>query len=209
MLTVYMVEDDEAVSESVADFLNAQVSFSCPVAVESVEELVPRLVAEKLPDVILMDINLPGMSGISGIRLVKSKYPDLDIVMLTVYQDAHRIFDALCAGASGYLLKNIPFAELKSSLETLAHGGAPMSPQIASKVVQYFHAQKPLPKASELSPREQEVVTWLVDGLSYKMVADKMAVSVETVRTHIKNIYKKLHVQSKGELISKSLRGEL
>ncbi len=209
MITVAIVEDDADVRESLQAFLNTQVNFSCPCATESVEALLPRLDEEVLPDIILMDIGLPGMSGISGIRKVKAKHPDIDIVMLTIYADSHRIFDALCAGASGYMLKNTSFPQLKSSLEMLTKGGAPMSPQIARKVIRYFQTEKAARKSSPLSPKEAEVANWLVDGLSYKMVADQMGVSVETIRTHIKNIYKKLHVHSKGELISKSLRGEI
>ncbi len=204
-----MVEDDADVRESIQEFLNSQSDFTCPTAVDSVEKLLPELAEESTPDIVLMDIGLPGMSGISGIRLIKNKFPKIDIVMLTIYADSHRIFDALCAGASGYLLKNTSFAELKDALTTLSKGGAPMSPQIASKVIQYFHVKKAQPRDSTLSPKEREVASWLVDGLSYKMVADKMHVSVETIRSHIKNIYKKLHIHSKGELISKSLRGEI
>ncbi len=209
MITVHIVEDDEEVRDSLREYLNSLVAIACPVSVGSVEELLPELETGALPDIILMDIGLPGMSGISGIQIIKNKHVEIDIVMLTVYADSHRIFDALCAGASGYLLKNTSFPELKASLEMVAEGGAPMSPQIASKVVQYFHAKSRRPKESILSAKEKEVVDWLVDGLSYKMVADKMNISVETIRSHIKNIYKKLHVHSKGELISKSLRGEL
>ena len=168
------------------------------------------LEADSLPDVVLMDIGLPGMSGIDGIRIIKDQHPDIDIIMLTVYHDSHKIFNSLCAGASGYLLKNTPLEEIKNSIETLHDGGAPMSPQIARKVIQYFQpGKKLLQKKSPLTPKEKEIVVGLVDGLSYKMIADRMDISIETVRYHIKNIYQKLHVHSKAEVISKSLRGEI
>jgi DNA-binding NarL/FixJ family response regulator len=128
--------------------------------------------------------------------------------MLTVYTDQQKIFEALCAGASGYLLKNAPFEELKNSIIELKKGGAPMSPQIARKVIDYFKPKKE-PKESVLSDKEKEVVVALVDGLSYKQIAERLFISFETVRSHIKNIYKKLHVHSKAEIIKKSFRDEI
>ncbi len=163
-----------------------------------------------MPDVILMDIELPGMSGIDGMKLIKNQHPEVEIIILTVYHDSHKIFDSLCAGASGYLLKHTSLPEIKEAIETLVDGGSPMSPQIARKVIDYF--KKPEVKKepeSELTPREQEIVVGLVDGLSYKMIADRMDIAIDTVRAHIRNIYKKLHVNSKAEVIAKSLRGEI
>jgi DNA-binding NarL/FixJ family response regulator len=155
-----------------------------------------------------MDIGLPGMSGIDGMKLIKQDYPDVDIVMLTVYNDADKIFQSLCAGATGYLLKNTPLEEIKEGIELLTRGGSPMSPQIARKVIDFFGSEKKK-VASPLSEKEKEIVVGLVDGLSYKLIADRMSISLETVRFHIKNIYRKLHVHSKAEVISKSLKGEI
>ncbi|HKI46179.1 MAG TPA: response regulator transcription factor, partial [Balneolales bacterium] len=155
-------------------------------------------------------IELPGMSGIDGMKLIKNQHPEIEIIILTVYHDSHKIFDSLCAGASGYLLKHTSLPEIKEAIETLVDGGSPMSPQIARKVIDYF--KKPEIKKepeSELTPREQEIVVGLVDGLSYKMIADRMGIAIDTVRAHIRNIYKKLHVNSKAEVIAKSLRGEI
>jgi DNA-binding NarL/FixJ family response regulator len=129
--------------------------------------------------------------------------------MLTIYHDSHKIFDSLVAGASGYLLKHTSLPEIKEAIENLVDGGAPMSPQIARKVIQHFNkpvAEKP---ESDLTAREQDIVNGLVDGLSYKMIADRFDISIDTVRAHIRNIYKKLHVNSKAEVIAKSLRGEI
>jgi len=143
-------------------------------------------------------------------KLIKNQHPEIEIIILTVYHDSHKIFDSLCAGASGYLLKHTSLPEIKEAIETLVDGGSPMSPQIARKVIDYF--KKPEIKKepeSELTPREQEIVVGLVDGLSYKMIADRMGIAIDTVRAHIRNIYKKLHVNSKAEVIAKSLRGEI
>jgi DNA-binding NarL/FixJ family response regulator len=156
-----------------------------------------------------MDIQLPGMSGIEGIGIIKEKYPEIEIIMLTVYHDSHKIFDSLKAGASGYLLKHTSLPEIKESIEKLASGGAPMSPQIARKVIQYFNKPDKKEVESDLTPREQDIVNGLVDGLSYKLIADRFDISIDTVRAHIRNIYKKLHVNSKAEVITKSLRGEI
>jgi DNA-binding NarL/FixJ family response regulator len=209
MISVAIVEDDREIRGVIEQYLHRQPDFECSLACGSVEELLERIASDTCPDQVLMDIGLPGMSGISGIRLLRERYPDLDVVMLTVYQDAHKIFDSLRAGASGYLVKNTPLREIADALRLLHQGGAPMSPQIARKVIEFFSARGVLPTDSPLSPREKEIVIGLVDGLSYKMIADRMDISPETVRFHIKNIYKKLHVHSKAEVIAKSLRGEI
>lgn len=209
MINVAIIEDDEEIREGIQKFLNRPPGFICRLAEESVEAFLTHDLGSDWPDVILMDIGLPGMSGIDGIKLIKQQYPEIDIVMLTIYHDSHKIFEALRAGASGYLLKNTPLTEIKEALEQLQAGGAPMSPQIARKVIEYFNsANKPAPE-SPLTTKEKEIVVGLVDGLSYKMIGDRMNISVETVRFHIKNIYQKLHVHSKAEVITKSLRGEI
>jgi len=209
MISLAIIEDDEEIRAGIQKYLNKQSGLSCKIAEESVEDYLAQQTEDNFPDVILMDIGLPGMSGIDGIKLIKQQHPDINIIMLTIYHDSHKIFEALRAGASGYLLKNTPLAEIKEAIEQLQAGGAPMSPQIARKVIEYFNApNKPAP-ASPLTAKEKEIVVGLVDGLSYKLIADRMSISVETVRFHIKNIYQKLHVHSKAEVITKSLRGEI
>lgn len=210
MAVVGIVEDNKKIRDLIQRYLDMQEGFECPVAVDSVEEMLEYLKEKKGPDVILMDIQLPGMSGIKGMGVIKGKYPSIDIIMLTVYHDSHKIFDSLKAGASGYLLKHTSLPEIKDSILTLLNGGAPMSPQIARKVIHHFSESVPQKNEdSMLTSREQDIVNGLVDGLSYKMIADRFDISIDTVRAHIRNIYKKLHVNSKAEVITKSLRGEI
>ncbi len=210
MINYAIVEDDPEIRGNVEDMINADESYRCLISVERVEFLLNRLDKTQLPQIILMDINLPGMNGIDGTRLIKEKYPEIEIIMLTNYDDSTRVFESLKAGASGYLLKTTSFTELHAALKLLLSGGAPMTPQIARKTLEFF--RPPKKKAAPHSPlteKEKEVVQGLVDGLSYKLIAERMYISVGTIYTHIKNIYKKLHVNSKAEVITKSLRGEI
>lgn len=210
MAFIGIVEDNKKIRDLIQRYLDMQKDMECPVAVDSVEEMLEYLEEHQKPDVILMDIQLPGMSGIKGMEIIKSKYPEVEIMMLTVYHDSHKIFDSLKAGASGYLLKHTSLPEIKESIENLLKGGAPMSPQIARKVISHFNEEAPKKNEnSMLTNREQDIVNGLVDGLSYKLIADRYDISIDTVRAHIRNIYKKLHVNSKAEVIAKSLRGEI
>jgi DNA-binding NarL/FixJ family response regulator len=209
MITIAIVEDDTTIREAICNFLNEKESMECPMAFESVESLLHNLDKNSLPDIILMDIGLPGMSGISGIKLIKEKHPQINIIMLTVYSDSHRIFQSLCAGASGYLLKNAPFSEICKAIKIVYDGGSSMSPQIARKVIEHFQNIKKPDEHSSLTDKEKEIVAGLVDGLSYRRIAEQNFISVETVRSHIKNIYKKLHVHCKADVIKKSLSGEI
>jgi DNA-binding NarL/FixJ family response regulator len=209
MITVGIIEDDREVREAIRDFCNSQKGMCCVVATASAEAFLEHLSGQNVPEVILMDIGLPGMSGISAIPLIKKRFPEVNIIMLTVYLDSHKIFESLCAGASGYLLKTTPFTGIREAIEVVHEGGAPMSPQIARKVIDHFHGSTNERGGMALTVREKEIVLGLVEGLSYKMLADRMAITIETVRSHIKNIYQKLHIHSKAEVISKSLRGEI
>lgn len=210
MAVIGIVEDNKKIRDLIQRYLDMQEGMKCPVAVDSVEEMLDYLEEHEKPEVMLMDIQLPGMSGIKGMEIIKSKYPEIEIMMLTVYHDSHKIFDSLKAGASGYLLKHTSLPEIKESIENLMKGGAPMSPQIARKVISHFNEEAPKKNEdSMLTNREQDIVNGLVDGLSYKLIADRYDISIDTVRAHIRNIYKKLHVNSKAEVIAKSLRGEI
>ncbi len=209
MISVAIVEDDDVIREGVREYLDSQENMICTAAKSSVERFLAVLNKETRPDVILMDIGLPGMSGISGMKLITEKYPEISVIMFTVYNDSHRIFESLCAGASGYLLKNTSFSEMKEAIEIIHAGGSTMSPPIARKVMEHFHAGRKHRVTSPLTDKEKEIVQGLVDGLSYKMIANSASISIETVRTHIKNIYKKLHVHCKADVIRKSLSGEI
>lgn len=209
MAQVGIIEDNKKIRQLMQRYLDIQEDMSCLVATESVEEMLDYLMTYPHPNVLLMDIQLPGMSGIEGMKIIQQKYPDIEIIMLTVYHDSHKIFDSLKAGASGYLLKHTSLPEIKDAIDLLMQGGAPMSPQIARKVITHFNDRGQKQQESNLTNREQDIVNGLVDGLSYKLIADRLDISIDTVRAHIRNIYKKLHVNSKAEVIAKSLRGEL
>ncbi len=217
MISVALIEDHPDFRGALQKYLQTQPDFICKLAVPSVEEYLATVDAQYPPEVILMDLGLPGVSGIGGIKLIKARCPEVDIMALTVFNDAHKIFEALCAGATGYLLKDTPLDKIKESIETLHAGGSPMSPPIARKVIEHFRLAPRLPKKlartappkSPLTDREKEVVMGLVENLSYKMIADRMHISLETVREYIKRIYRKLHVNSKVAVVSKSLRGEI
>ena len=208
-LRIGIIEDDTELSELISDFLNSKDEISCEIVAESVEEFIDKSKGEEALDVVLSDIQLPGMTGLEGIRLLKSKYPDMDFIVITVYHDEDKIFEALRSGASGYLLKSTPLNEIYSAIHDLSKGGSPMSPQIARKVVDYFSPSKKTPKESKLTDIEKKIVEALVNGLSYKMIADFLEITIDSVRYHIKHIYAKLHVHSKSEVISKSFRGEI
>ncbi|MDJ0835898.1 MAG: response regulator transcription factor [Acidobacteriota bacterium] len=206
-IRVAVVEDDDEIRQSLVALLEIWPEFNCDVDEPSAERFFEGLNTGDPPDIVLMDIGLPGMSGIEGIALLKERCPEVDILMLTIYDDPHRIFDSLRAGATGYLLKGARSAEIREALLELHHGGAPMSPRIARQVIEFFRPNRKTP--SPLTARECEVVDGLVNGAAYKLIADQMCLSIDTVRFHIRNIYRKLHVHSKAEVISKSLRGEI
>ncbi len=209
IVSVAIVEDEREVREAIGNYLTTHPGFDCVASVGSAEAFLEALGRGALPHVVLMDIGLPGMSGINAIKIVKERHPEIDIIMLTVYHDSHKIFDSLCAGASGYLLKTTPFSEIAEAIIIVSSGGSTMSPQIARKVIERLRPSGPESADTLLTVREHQVVDGLVDGLSYKMIARHMGVTIETVRSHIKNIYVKLHVHSKAEVIGKSLKGEL
>ena len=205
-ITVAIVEDDRAIREGLAYLIQRSPGFQCIAAYADAEEAVVGL-PERQPDVVLMDIQLPGMSGIECIRRLKQQYPAMQIMMLTVLEDHDRIFQSLAAGASGYLLKKTPPVKLLDAIRDLHAGGSPMSNQIARRVVQAFHMPAPVAKPSEnLSTREHEILGHLAQGLLYKEIADRLDISIETVRTHVRNIYQKLHVRSRTQAVLKMFK---
>jgi DNA-binding NarL/FixJ family response regulator len=197
------------VREGLALLINGTSGFRCVGRFRSMEEAAANI-AREMPDVVLTDIGLPGMDGIEGIRLLRQHHSSLPFIALTVYDDDDRIFDALCAGACGYLLKNTQPARLLEALREVAAGGAPMSPEVAKRVIRLFQQFAP-PKASpcHLTPQEKELLKLLVAGHSYKSAASEMKISYHTVSFHLRNIYEKLQVHSKTEAVSKALREKL
>lgn len=209
MLKVAIVEDVRSLRESFGLLIDGTPGFQCTASFRSMEEALDRLPAG-LPDVVLADIGLPGMSGIEGIRILKERHPQLTVLMLTVYDDDDRIFDALCAGAVGYLLKKTPPARLLECIREAAQGGAPMSPEVARRVVELFKQVRPPKQADyQLTPHEMRLLKLLVEGHNYKTAAAQLGVSFNTICFHIRHIYDKLQVHSKSEAVAKALRQRL
>src|SRR3954471_9495874 len=183
--------------------------FKCTGSYRSMEDALPRIGAD-LPHVTLCDIGLPGMSGIEGMRILKERFPDLLLLMLTIYDDDERIFDALCAGACGYLLKHTAPARLLEYLKEAVSGGAPISPEIARRVVAQFREIRPPDRIDyQLTPHETRLLKLLIEGHNYKTAAVALKVSVNTIATHMRHVYEKLQVHSKSEAVAKALRNRL
>jgi DNA-binding NarL/FixJ family response regulator len=206
-VTVSIVEDQEPLRATLARVISRAEGFECVSQYGSAEEALKDLPNVK-PQVVLMDINLPGMNGVECVRQLKQILPGTQVMMLTVYEDTQNIFNALAAGATGYMLKRTPRAELLEAIQEVHRGGSPMTTHIARLVVQSF--LKPAGKSeptAELSPREREVLDLLSQGLMYKEIAEKIGVSYETVHTYIRRIYEKLQVRTRTEAVAKFLRG--
>jgi DNA-binding NarL/FixJ family response regulator len=206
MISVSIVDDEKSLCESIAVFLNGSAGFRCVSIYGSAEAALQHLPADK-PDVVLMDINMAGMNGIECVRRLKALAPGIQILMLTVYDDTEQIFKALAAGATGYLLKRNDPDELLQAIRDVQAGGSPMSNSIARKVVASFQTAGQVgQKQNLLSAREEAVLNCLAAGLAYKQIADQLGISINTIRTHLRHIYEKLHVQSRTEAVAKYLR---
>ena len=206
MITVSIVDDEKELCQSIATFVNGSPGFRCLSAYHSAEEALSHLPAEH-PDVVLMDIHMAGMSGIQCAERLKTIMPEAQILMLTVYEDTDQIFKALSAGASGYMLKRLTPAKLLEAIKEVRDGGSPMSGSIARKVVASFQKEGwDAEETTHLSAREQAVLGCFAKGLTYKQTADELGISIDTIRTHIRRIYEKLHVQSRTEAVAKYLR---
>ncbi len=208
MLKVVVVDDSDTIRDGMKLLINSTDGYSCPAVFSDCESMLPKI-KNLQPDVLLMDIDLPGMSGIEGIKKVKKILPDVTILVLSIYDENEIIIEALCAGACGYLVKKTPPSRLLEAINEAHEGGAPMSAHIARKVVAFFQHRKVASSIDSeilLPPREKEVLSGLVDGNSYKAIANSLFISVETVRFHFKNIYKKLHVHSQSKAVSKAIK---
>lgn len=207
-IRVTIFEDNTQLREGLFNLIDSSEGFTCAGAFSNCKRVLENI-EETKPDVVLMDIEMPGMSGIDAVKLIKEKKSTTKILMDTIFEDDDKIFQSICNGAEGYILKNTPPNEMLNAIKEIYDGGAPMTPAIALKVMHLFRAN--LSQASSenvfnISAREKEILKCLVEGMSYKMVADKCFISIETVRGHIKNIYEKLQVHSKGEAIVKAIR---
>jgi DNA-binding NarL/FixJ family response regulator len=206
-LRVVLIEDLRDIREGLTALINGTAGFRCVAAFGSMESALARLERER-PDVVLTDLGLPGMSGIEGIARMRAMFADMPIIALTIYDNDDQIFNALCNGANGYLLKNTPPARLLEALREAVDGGAPMSPTIAARVVNLFRTFRP-PEQAEYRPQETTLLKLLIEGHYKKTAAREMDISVNTVSFHLKNIYDKLQVHSKTEAVAKALRERL
>ena len=206
MIKLAIVEDNTALRQSLEQLFNRTSNMKCVVSLNNLLNVVSEF-QKNQPDIVLMDIGLPAINGIEGVRTVKSNFDSIQVIMFTVFEDDEKIFEAIRAGASGYLLKKTPPEEILDAINELHEGGAPMSPSIARKVIQAFQVKpSTVLEDHQLTSREKEILFALVDGLSYKKIAEKYFVSIHTVRSHISSIYEKLHVNSKSQAVAKVLQ---
>jgi len=209
VIRVAIIEDDRRIRDGLATLINATAGYRCELAFRSMEDALARRWSGP-PDVALVDIGLPGMSGIDGLARLRERYPKIALLMLTVYEDDERIFQALCAGAGGYLLKKTAPAKIVECLGEVLNGGAPMSPEVARRVVGLFREIRPPEKVDyDLTPHELRLLKLLVEGHNYQSAAAELGVSFSTINFHMQNIYGKLQVHSKSEAVAKALRQRL
>lgn len=209
-ISVVIFEDNTLLRESLYQLINGTAGLKCTGAFANCDDIVFNL-KKTTPQVLLMDIQMPGINGIEGVKIIKANFPEIKIIMQTVVEDDDKIFASICNGASGYLLKNTTPARLLQAIIEVYEGGAPMTPVIAQKVLDKFRRQSPVfsTELNSLSVREKEILECLVEGMSYKMIASSCKISIDTVRFHIRNIYEKLHVSSKSEAVIKAMKGKM
>ena len=208
-IRVAIIEDDRPLRDGLGMLINGTPGYACVGAFRSVEDAL-RSIGDNVPDVMLLDIQLPGMSGSEGVNVLQEKYPLLEIVMLTVLAEQEKVFESIWNGACGYLLKETPPTRLLEAIREAHEGGSPMSPEIARKVVKLFQQTGPPEKFDDqLTPQELRLLKLLAQGYSYGRAASELNISLNTVRDHIRGIYDKLHVHSKSEAVSKALRNRL
>ncbi|MEJ7736715.1 MAG: response regulator transcription factor [Chitinophagaceae bacterium] len=209
-IKVVVFEDNDQLREMLFQMINISEGLSCTGAYSNAMDLEFKILRSQ-PEIVLMDIDMPGISGIEAVKIICDKFPAVKVMMQTVFEDSNKVFDSICAGASGYLLKNTLSEQIVTAIKELNKGGAPMSPGIAKKVLNRFQEQNPYIKKDDykLSEREIQVLTCLMKGMSYKMIADACFISIDTVKFHIKKIYEKLQVNSKSEAVIKAMRNRI
>jgi DNA-binding NarL/FixJ family response regulator len=201
MIKIIITEDNDIIREGLAILINATAGLECSAVYTNCEDMLADY-KNHTPDIFLQDIGLPGMSGIEGVKILRNENPEAVILMLTVYEDEENVFEALKAGASGYLLKRTPPNQLIDAIKDAYQGGSPMSSNIARKVVRFFSGSSKNKNSYQLSEREKEIISGLADGNSYQVLADELFISIHTVRSHIRKIYKKLHVHNQSEAVA-------
>jgi DNA-binding NarL/FixJ family response regulator len=209
-IRVTIFEDNNSLRQSLYQLINGSDGFKCVGSFEDCLDLMKNIEDSK-PDVVLMDIEMPGINGIEAVQLLREKYPNLKILMQTIFEDNEKIFNSVLAGASGYILKNTSPSRILDFIKETYEGGAPMSPTVATKVMKMVVDQSPIVKVNNfnLTEREKEILSCLVKGMSYKLIADACFISIDTVRGHIRNIYEKLHVHSKSEAVATAIKGKI
>ena len=209
-IKVAIFEDNRNLREGLFQLVDGSDGFNCVGAFANCDRLIQNI-KESKPDVVLMDIEMPGISGIEAIKILKENFPDTKVLMETIFEDNDKIFDSICNGAEGYILKNTPPVLILSAIKEIYEGGAPMTPSVASKVLKMFknNSSAYIKEKIDLTEREKEILRSLVDGMSYKMIAATCFISIDTVSGHIKNIYKKLQVHSKSEAVVKAIKGRI
>ena len=210
IIKVAIFEDNRNLREGLFQLIDGSDGFRCVGAFPNCDRLIQNL-NESKPDVVLMDIEMPGLSGIEAIKILKENFPDIKVLMETIFEDNEKIFDSICNGAEGYILKNTPPVFILSSIKEIYEGGAPMTPSVASKVLKMFkkNSSSTTKVVLDLTEREKEILKSLVEGMSYKMIAATYFISIDTVSGHIKSIYKKLQVHSKSEAVAKAIKGRI
>jgi DNA-binding NarL/FixJ family response regulator len=207
MTTIGIIEDDATIREGLCLFLNKQEDLRCVLVADSVEKFLEGVKQDQDIQIVLLDIGLPGMSGLDGLRMIKQRLPNTKIIMSTGNEESTYIFRAFNLGANGYLLKDKLFFEVRTAINSVIEGNAFLSPIVTRKVLSFFNT--PVQEEIEITARERQLVQCLVDGLSYKLIADRLDISIDTVRYHLKNLYKKLRVNSKSEVVSKALQTKI
>ena len=207
-IRVILYEDNTDLRESMSVLLRGTPGIEFAGAFMNCDDVLAQM-KELNPEIVLMDIDMPGINGIEGLKLIKKSFPKIEILMLTVFDDNERIFESICAGASGYILKTVSPAEIISAIHELHSGGAPMTPSIARKVLRLFPKSSPAAPSYDLTAREAETLSWLAKGYSYKMISEQMEVTIHTVNAHCKKIYEKLHVHSNTEAVAKAMNEKI
>jgi DNA-binding NarL/FixJ family response regulator len=208
-IRVLIFEDNMSLRYSLYQLINGSEGYTCVGAFENCSQLLKN-VQDFKPDVVLMDIQMPGMNGIEAVKILREKYPHLKIMMQTIFDDSDKIFQSIYAGASGYILKNTSPIRFLEFIKETYEGGAPMSPSVAAKVLKMVaHHDPPGVHEFNLSDREKDVLSFLVKGMSYKRIGETCFISIDTVRTHIRSIYEKLHVHSKAEAVATAIKSKL